>query len=152
MATMTETPRVWVGCLACYNSGALVGEWVDAVDAAEFVPCQRTGHEEWWCLDTDNMPVDGEMSPADATRYAEAAAEIDAPMAAVRAYVANVGAQMGGRGPLGGGLRKCLLRLMGQRAGLRPGPGRATRQRARKLLVACVVHRLASRDPRPVLR
>lgn len=34
----TTGPRVWVGCLACYNGGALVGAWVDAVDAPEYVP------------------------------------------------------------------------------------------------------------------
>lgn len=26
------TPRIWVGCLAHYNAGRLVGEWFDAVD------------------------------------------------------------------------------------------------------------------------
>ena len=33
-------PRVWVGCLACYNEGRLVGEWVDIaasnLDIADF--------------------------------------------------------------------------------------------------------------------
>ena len=23
-------PRVWIGCLACYNEGNLVGDWFDA--------------------------------------------------------------------------------------------------------------------------
>jgi hypothetical protein len=27
--TTTETPRVWIGCLASYNAGRLIGEWVD---------------------------------------------------------------------------------------------------------------------------
>lgn len=26
---MTDTPRAWVGCLGCYNSGALVGKWLE---------------------------------------------------------------------------------------------------------------------------
>ena len=27
------TPRVWTACLGCYNAGALVGDWFDAIDA-----------------------------------------------------------------------------------------------------------------------
>ena len=26
---MTDTPSAWVGCLGCYNSGALVGKWLE---------------------------------------------------------------------------------------------------------------------------
>ncbi|MDO5501213.1 MAG: antirestriction protein ArdA, partial [Propionibacteriaceae bacterium] len=64
-----ETPRIWVGCLHCYNSGDLVGEWFDAVDAdtitladvhkgsgKRYVAC-----EELWVLDHDNIPVSGEF-------------------------------------------------------------------------------------------
>ena len=29
----TETPRIYVACLASYNSGILHGEWIDATDA-----------------------------------------------------------------------------------------------------------------------
>lgn len=29
----TDTPRVWIACLASYNAGRLIGEWVDATDA-----------------------------------------------------------------------------------------------------------------------
>ena len=29
------TPRVWIGCLACYNAGSLVGDWFDAATADE---------------------------------------------------------------------------------------------------------------------
>lgn len=29
------TPRVWIGCLACYNEGRLVGDWHDALGADE---------------------------------------------------------------------------------------------------------------------
>src|SRR3954463_11580572 len=32
----TETPRVWIACLASYNAGRLVGEWVDATDIDYF--------------------------------------------------------------------------------------------------------------------
>lgn len=35
MTTTTTTPRVWIGCLAAYNSGDLHGKWVDASDLDE---------------------------------------------------------------------------------------------------------------------
>ena len=44
--------RVWVGCLACYNAGALVGAWLDAADGPGYVPedhaqrCLRCA--AWW--------------------------------------------------------------------------------------------------------
>lgn len=77
MTTTNDTPRVWVGCLACYNAGNLRGEWVDAIDAADLTPEQLhkrpTSHEELWCFDVENMPEGhrGEMSPVEATRIAE---------------------------------------------------------------------------------
>ena len=92
MATMDDM-RVWVGCLACYNDGRLVGEWVDAVDAADHVPCERAGHEEWWCFDTEGLPGLGECSPSEAAQYAGAVTGCvegtDAPYAAVFAYLDN---------------------------------------------------------------
>ena len=33
VTTTDFTPRVWPGCLSCYNSGRLVGHWVDCVGA-----------------------------------------------------------------------------------------------------------------------
>lgn len=33
---ITDTPRVWIACLASYNAGRLVGEWVDATDIDNF--------------------------------------------------------------------------------------------------------------------
>src|SRR5215472_6844189 len=35
MMTTTETPQVWIGCLAAYNEGHLHGKWVDATDVDE---------------------------------------------------------------------------------------------------------------------
>lgn len=35
MTTTTDTPRVWIACLAAYNEGHLHGRWVDATDADE---------------------------------------------------------------------------------------------------------------------
>lgn len=93
MTKTDETMRVWVGCLSCYNDGRLTGAWVDAVDASEFVPCDRAGHEEWWVFDTDGLPGLGECSPDEAQRYAETVAACaegtGAPVAAVFAYLEN---------------------------------------------------------------
>lgn len=36
MSVHTETPQVWIACLASYNAGRLVGEWVDATDIDNF--------------------------------------------------------------------------------------------------------------------
>jgi len=33
--TETVTPRVWIGCLASYNAGRLIGEWCDATEGVE---------------------------------------------------------------------------------------------------------------------
>jgi antirestriction protein len=92
---MTRTePQAWVGCLACYNEGRLTGEWVDGVDAADYVPCERPGHEEWWVMDHEGYGtlIDGECSPQEATDKAEMLAEIDEGNAsAFLAYVDVVG-------------------------------------------------------------
>lgn len=40
--TTTVEPRIWIGCLAAYNSGHLHGEWVDAaVDEDEIWEAQK---------------------------------------------------------------------------------------------------------------
>lgn len=71
--TTTEEPRAWVGCLACYNDGRLVGEWVDGSEAGDCVPCRRFGHEEWWVFDHEGYAgtLTGECSPVEAQRVAE---------------------------------------------------------------------------------
>lgn len=70
------TPRVWIGCLACYNAGNLVGSWHDAVDAAEVTTADVHGrpssHEELWCFDIENLPLQREMSPSEAAEWGEA--------------------------------------------------------------------------------
>lgn len=35
MTVLTDTPKVWIACLASYNAGRLVGEWADATDIDE---------------------------------------------------------------------------------------------------------------------
>lgn len=73
--TTDHTPRAWIGCLACYNSGRLVGEWLDA-DGLEdpdtlAAICTRPDHEELWAMDLDGIPG-GECSPLEAARKARA--------------------------------------------------------------------------------
>jgi hypothetical protein len=78
-------PRVWVGCLGCYNAGALAGGWVDAIDAETFdahsaralamagidaPACGQARAEEPWCMDHEGFGglLTGEFSPATAAR------------------------------------------------------------------------------------
>jgi len=79
--TMTITPRVWIGCLACYNAGELVGHWYDAVAAEDVLPADLhgvpTAHEELWVMDLENMPVDREMDPRTASAWGRAMEAID---------------------------------------------------------------------------
>ena len=92
--TNTTTPRVWVGCLACYSAGRLTGDWVDAVDAADYIPCPRIDangpHEEFWVFDHEGFHglIAGECSPSEAQEVAEAIDGFDDP-AAVAAYWNN---------------------------------------------------------------
>lgn len=94
--TTTATPRVWVGCLACYNAGRLMGEWVDATEAGDLsrervhgssatlalVEVQDGGspHEELWCFDLEGFGgfLEGECSPSEAQAVAEVIAAIEA--------------------------------------------------------------------------
>ena len=69
--TTDTTPRAWIGCLACYNEGRLVGDWYDAINADEVTTYDLHGahsradsHDELWVMDHENIPVSGEMSPA----------------------------------------------------------------------------------------
>lgn len=82
--TTDTTPRAWIGCLACYNAGRLVGEWFDAETAhevtlagvhggAEFVPADC---EELWVMDHENIPVGNEMSPQEASEWGRAIASV----------------------------------------------------------------------------
>ena len=73
-AVATE-PRAWIGCLACYNSGNLRGEWVDALEAGEFTTEQlhggATSHEELWVFEHEGLYLSGECSPTEAQDIAE---------------------------------------------------------------------------------
>ena len=81
---MEKTPRVWIGCLQCYNKGTLVGDWFDAVDADYVTPSALHGreiapetHEDLWCFDHENIPVRGEMDPLTAAAWGRCLAEVD---------------------------------------------------------------------------
>lgn len=95
-STITE-PRVWPGCLNCYNSGRLVGHWFGVTEAASVdlaavhrgsgVDWQRAGCEEIWCLDIDDLPVHREMGLDEAARWGAVYAEAGEQWPAVAAWV-----------------------------------------------------------------
>ena len=74
-------PRVWIGCLACYNEGQLTGHWYDAVDAADVLPSDLHGvptdHEEMWVMDTENLPISGETDPRTAAKWGAIVEAVD---------------------------------------------------------------------------
>lgn len=94
--TTEEHMRAWVGCLACYNEGRLVGEWQDWENLPHYVPCTRPGHDEWQVFDHEGYIglLSGECSPDTAYRIAEWWHEEVTPgreylLDAVRAWVDN---------------------------------------------------------------
>lgn len=74
--------RVWVGCLAHYNNGELIGDWVSAVDAPDWVCPKRNpadiyiNCEETWCMDQEIPGVEGELSPVTAREWGEVFAQL----------------------------------------------------------------------------
>jgi len=67
MSTRTETPEVWLGCLASRNAGRLHGRWVpltpdtteaDVWEAIESVLASSpvSNAEEWYAGDYSAMP------------------------------------------------------------------------------------------------
>lgn len=103
--TTTATPTVWVGCLACYNSGRLIGEWVPAIDADDVTPedihGRTTAHEELWVMDTDGLPISREMSPDEAAEWGAMLSEVEEwQRDALAAWVASGDYVAEGRGDL----------------------------------------------------
>lgn len=73
-----NAPRVWIGCLQCYNEGRLVGDWYDASAAGDVTTSQLHGrpipsetHEELWCLDVEGFPEAKEMGPTEAQHWGD---------------------------------------------------------------------------------
>ena len=74
-------PSVWIGCLACYNSGVLNGHWFPAEKAGEVTPEYLyglpTSHEELWCFDLERFPArTGEIFPLTAAAWGELYVEV----------------------------------------------------------------------------
>jgi len=112
MNTITKelTPRAWVGCLGCYNNGALFGKWIEGVNASDLTGnglatleniggyiaprCVKCFGDEFWVFDHENYLglIEGECSPSEAE---EAADTIEAmpeeEREAFGEYVAHVG-------------------------------------------------------------
>ena len=77
------TPRVWIGCLHCYNEGRLIGDWFNAEIADEVTTydvhsahSRADSHDELWVMDHENIPVKGEMRPADAAAWGRVYTEV----------------------------------------------------------------------------
>lgn len=100
MTTSDDTTfRVWIGCLSCYNSGRLLGRWVNADEAGEMTPEEihlaPTSHEELWCFDVENAPPGkrGEMSPHEAQQIADVIDAVGDDAEAFAAWCSNTGAE-----------------------------------------------------------
>lgn len=83
-STTDTTPRAWIGCLACYNAGRLVGDWFNAEIADEVTTYDVHGahsradsHDELWVFDHENIPVRGELDPLTAAAWGRRLAEVD---------------------------------------------------------------------------
>ena len=105
---MTETSetsrRIWVGCLHCYNSGELTGEWFDLATTLEGDITLETVHthgkltgscEELWVMDHEGFGDRGEGNVSEF--YAEHEAITDRESRGIdpdawAAYVDNMGA------------------------------------------------------------
>lgn len=79
------TPRAFISCLSCHNSGRLVGDWFDDLGADE-VTLTRVhggagnifaGCEELWCMDHEGIPVRGEFGPLKAAQWGRVLHEMD---------------------------------------------------------------------------
>ena len=66
MSESTNTPKIWYGCLQCYNEGHLRGEWFDAIEdrqaISEYVKAHQARyssiygiHEEWEIFDREHI-------------------------------------------------------------------------------------------------
>lgn len=82
--TTDTTPRVWIGCLSCYNSGYLVGDWFDAATADQVTLAGVHGahsradaHDELWVFDHENIPVRGELDPLTAAAWGRCLTEVN---------------------------------------------------------------------------
>lgn len=89
MNTDKREPAVWLGCLACYNGGDLVGAWMSPAEAADMSPDELheiaaageqiadvDTHEELWVMDHELTPIAGEFGPLECRAIADAFAAV----------------------------------------------------------------------------
>jgi hypothetical protein len=92
---LDTTPRAWVGCLGCYNGGALVGKWLEGEAIGDTVAaglatletvgdytaprCVRCFADEFMVFDHEGMLglIKGECSPSEAAEAAATVEEIE---------------------------------------------------------------------------
>lgn len=97
--TTTDTPRIYVACLASYNAGILHGEWIDATDADEIREAIQTMPsesrepiaEEWTIHDFENFGTLTLSECEDIDKVAELGELIEEHGPAFAAYTNNVG-------------------------------------------------------------
>lgn len=96
-ATEHATLSAWIGCLACYNDGRLVGRWFPATDLDDLTVDDvhaEQGGTRWGCEELEVMDLDGPwprfvsasrtglLDVANAARtLTDAAADLDDPTA-----------------------------------------------------------------------
>lgn len=95
--TQNTTPAAWIGCLACYNNGHMLGTWITAQQAADEMnadeitygnqashttysatpspTCRKCGGDEFDVFDTEHLPH--KMTAAEFYKNAETLAALD---------------------------------------------------------------------------
>jgi len=105
----TTTPRAWVGCLSCYNSGRLFGKWIDGTECDDLESagiatmetvgeysayrCVKCFGDEFSVMDHENYLglITGECSTSEAAEAARQLEEItdDSEREIVIAWLGN---------------------------------------------------------------
>lgn len=105
----TTTPRAWVGCLSCYNSGRLFGKWIDGIECEDLesagiatlstvgdytaMRCVKCFGDEFSVMDHENYLglISGECGISEAAEAARQLAEItdDNEREIVTAWLSN---------------------------------------------------------------
>ena len=105
----TTTPRAWVGCLSCYNSGRLFGKWINGTECEDLesagiatmetvgdysaLRCVKCFGDEFSVMDHENYLglINGECGISEAAEAARQLAEItdDSEREIVIAWLGN---------------------------------------------------------------
>lgn len=86
--TTAAEPAVWIGSLAAYNAGHLIGDWYPATEAGDVTVADLhrgtgvpyTDDDELWVFDLECLPVTREMDPLEAARWGEIYEEVGSDM------------------------------------------------------------------------